>query len=156
MGLLRLNKDATRTKLSLALFTETLADNEDLGARVAHLEAEMAGVALSGRRYDEALHALVAAAAAYQVLGNLVAARSCLQRADSLPAGDEETKALLSAALGDLSKALDKPATPAPKPVPKPVPKPAPKPEAPAAEEKAPEKTTKKAPKKSKKADPLP
>ena len=122
MQLLRLNKDATTTKLSLALFTRDLADNKDLGARVAHLEAELAGVALTSGRREEALHALVAAAAAYRVLGDLLQARSCLERAASLRVGDGETRALLASALTDLDKTLYPPQAAKPKPAFKPAP----------------------------------
>ena len=127
-ALLRLNKDAVTTKLSLALFTATMADNEVLGARVAHLETEFAGVALAHGRKDEALHALVAAAAAHRVLNQGVLALSCLHRAAILGAADAETMELLRTAIADLTKQL-KPA-PAPKPVPTPkaLPKPTPAP----------------------------
>lgn len=142
--LLRSHKDELTSKLNLALFTETLDDNKDLAARVAHLEAELAGVSLSFHRHEEAMHSLVAAAAAHRQLGQLLQARSCLERASLLPAGDAEMKSMLRVALADLDKKLAA-AAPAPAPAPapkaeKPAPKkPAPKKEEPKAEEKAPE-----------------
>ena len=75
-SLLRLNKDATVAKLSLALFTTSREDNKLLAARVAHLEAELAGTALAYGRKEEGLYALCAAAAAYRELGDLMAAAS--------------------------------------------------------------------------------
>lgn len=101
--LLRLNKDVTTTKLSLSLFTATLDDNRALGARVAHLETELAGAALRGGRQIEALHAFVAAAAAHRILGDLNAARACLALAAAQHGGDEETSQLLKLALADLN-----------------------------------------------------
>lgn len=122
--LLRLNKDVTTTKLSLSLFTATLDDNRALGARVAHLETELAAAALRGGRQIEALHAFVAAAAAHRVLGNLNAARSCLALAAAQHGGDEETSQLLKTALTDLdaklvTKAAKAAKTPKPKSAPK-------------------------------------
>jgi len=106
MGLLRLNKDATATKLTLALFTEDLADNKELGARVAHLEAELAGAALRQGNKQEALYALVAAAGAHRVLGQTTQALSCLERAAMIKAGDSETESLLHTAIIDVRAKL--------------------------------------------------
>jgi len=101
-SLLRLNKDAATAKLQLALFTSSLEDEKALGARVAHLEAELAGVALAHGRAEEALYAFIAAASAYKALGDSVAAASYLERAYSLKAGDDELKELAGRALADL------------------------------------------------------
>ena len=124
-ALLRLNKGATTAKLQLALFTASLDDNKDLAARVAHLESELAGVALSCGQEQEGFHALVAAAAAYRELGNLHASLHCLDRCRGLRAGDAETGALLTQAISDLKAQLAPPA--APKAAPAPPPPPAPK-----------------------------
>lgn len=165
-ALLRRNKDKAHTKLQLALFTANLEDNKVLAARVAHLEAELAGSALVYGHKADALTALVSAAAAYRTLEQPLLALSCLRRAASLKEGDAECQALLAEAIADLAKAL---AAAAPKSAPKPAPapkaeeKPAPKPApAPKAEKKAePKKTEKKAekkaePKKATKKKPLP
>ena len=175
--MLRLNKDATTAKLNLALFTTTLEDNKALAARVAHLEAELAGVSLSLGRKEEAFYALCAAAAAYRMLDGLLQAASCLERAASLGVGDSETQALLKLAIADTKLALYPPASqppasqpPATKPVVSPTPKvekaapkveekAAPKAEekaAPKAEEKAAPKAEEKASKKKKKKKKLP
>ena len=149
--LLRQTKDKLDTKFKLALFTTDIADNKALAARLAHLEGEIAGVALTCNQPEDALTALVSAAAAYKSLGQLHAAQSCLVRAALLDAGDAECKALLGEAIGDLRKALylEPEVTPKAAPAPKPAPKaekkaekPAPKAEKPApkAENKAPGK----------------
>jgi len=169
MDLLRSNKDATATKLNLALFTEDAADNLELAARVARLEAEFAGVSLSSGRKEDALHALVAAAVAYRMTGAPFYARSCLARALVLGVGDAETLALLRTAHDDLTKSL----TPAPvaksKPEPKaeeapepkaeeaPEPKAeeAPEPKAEEAKEDSPKKSLRRK-KRAPKSDPLP
>jgi len=120
--LLRLNKDVTTTKLSLSLFTATLDDNRALGARVAHLETELAGAALRGGRQIEALHAFVAAAAAHRILGDLNAARACLALAAALGGCDDETAQLLKLALADLNAKMvaERAKTLKPKSAPKP------------------------------------
>ena len=135
--LLRLNKDAATAKFNLTLFTTSRDDNKVLAARVARLEAELAGSALAYGHKEEGLYALCAAAAAYRELGNLMAAASCLQRAQLLKSGDDELKGLLDQAVADLHKKLNPPAAskPKPKPLPKAVTEPelkeAPKEEAP-------------------------
>jgi DNA-binding protein HU-beta len=141
--LLRLNKGLTTAKLQLSLFTTSLDDNRDLGARVAHLETEFAGVAMAYGRTGEAFHAFVAAAAAYRELGNLRASAGCLERCRGIGTGDSEMNSLLVQAIADLKKLLAP--IPAPKkkaPTPKkkaPTPKKkAPTPEVPASEAKAP------------------
>lgn len=123
--LLRLGKGAMTAKLQLSLFTTSLDDNKDLAARVAHLESELAGVALSYGQQEEALHALVAAAAAYKELGDLRRAAACLGRCRGLNAGDAETRALLDQAMVDLSKQLVPASAPKAAPAPPPAPAPA-------------------------------
>ena len=121
-SLLHQEKAAATAKLQLALFTKSLADEKALGARVAQLEQQHAGAALSSGHDEEAFCALVAAATAHQALGDLHAAASCLERAQLLEASDAEAAALLAQALADLRSQLYKPALkskPAPKPEPK-------------------------------------
>ena len=123
--LLRVHKDELATKLHLALFTQDPADNLELAARVAHLEAELAGVSLAFHRHDDAMTSLVSAASAYRQLGELAKARSCLEQAALLPAGDSELHALLDEALKDLRAKLhpEKRPAKAPKAEEKPAPK---------------------------------
>ena len=105
--LLRLNKGSTTAKLQLSLFTATLDDNRDLAARVAHLETEIAGVALSYGKKAEGFYALVAAAAAYRELGNFRAAAGCLEKCRGIGSADKEMVALLTQAIADLAKQLN-------------------------------------------------
>ena len=105
LRLLMREKDKFTTKYQLALFTSDESDNLELAARIAHLEAEAAGVAITAGDSLTAFPCLIAAAAAHRTLGEKVKALSCLDRARLLGAAGDSAN-LLAQAIGDLRKSI--------------------------------------------------